>query len=298
MKALRTPEERFEGLEDYPFAANYFETEDGLRMHYVAEGPSDGPVVLLLHGEPSWSYLYRFMIPPLANAGFRVVVPDLIGFGKSDKPSEQSDYSYHAHLLWLRSLLDHLKLQDILLFCQDWGGLLGLRLVAEDPDRFSMVLASNTALPAGNVEMPKAFMDWREFSRKSPKFEISKVIEMGTLNPLSSEVINAYNAPFPDDSFKAGARIFPSLVPITEDDPESKNNQAAWASLMQWTKPFLTVFGTDDPITKGVDKFFQNLIPGAKGQKHAVITGGHFIQEEKGPELAEAIIDFYRVNQS
>lgn len=295
---VRTPEDRFETLPDYPFSSNYLEVEDGLRMHYVDEGPTDGPVVLLLHGEPSWSYLYRKMIPGLVEHGFRTIAPDLIGFGKSDKWVDQQAYSYQKHLDWLTSFIELLDLKDMTLFCQDWGGLTGLRLITSIGDRFARVVASNTALPTGNIPMPDSFMEWRAFSQHSPEFDIGKVLDMGTVQALSEEVIAAYNAPFPSEEYKAGARIFPTLVPIDEKDPEALNNQKAWEKLMQWQKPFLTIFGDEDRIMKGAEKVFQKLVPGAKNQKHQTLHAGHFIQEEKGAELAELIVKFYQDNST
>jgi len=293
MKALRTPEERFSNLPDFPFEANYLEVGDGLRMHYLDEGPRDGDVVLLLHGEPSWCYLYRHMIPPLVEAGFRTIAPDLIGFGKSDKPTEQDDYTYQAHLDWTNSLLDQLDLTGIRLFCQDWGGLIGLRLVGEQPERFSHVVASNTFLSNGLTEIPEVFLQWRAFSQSSPDFDIGRVIQMGTHSELTEGIMDAYRAPFPDESYKAGARVFPSLVPIEKDDPEAIKNRKAWEILSKWEKPFLTLFGAHDAIMKGADKPFQKLIPGAKDQPHAMLEAGHFIQEEQGGELAKRLVAWW-----
>lgn len=258
----------------------------------------DAPVALLLHGEPSWSYLYRKMIPSLSANGFRAVAPDLIGFGKSDKPTEQSSYTYQSHLDWLTEFINALDLKNILLFCQDWGGLTGLRLAIEMDDRFDMIVASNTTLPTGNIPMPESFMQWRVFSQHSDKFDIGRVIDNGTVQELSSEVIRAYNAPFPSEEYKAGARIFPMLVPVEADDPESVNNKAAWAKYAQWQKPFLTIFGEQDPIMRGADKVFHKIIPGAQGQEHTTLNAGHFIQEEKGEELAQLMVDFYQKNKS
>lgn len=291
-KIIRTPEEQFENLPDFNFRPNYLQISDDLRMHYLDEGDKNLPVILLLHGEPSWSYLYRKMIPKLVEAGFRAIAPDLIGFGKSDKFTEQSAYSYRNHLDWLQAFIDKLSLKNITLFCQDWGGLLGLRLVAAQPDNFVRVIASNTTLPTGQFEMPEAFMQWREFSRTSDKFDIGKIIDKGTVISLSPEVIAAYNAPFPTEEYKAGARIFPSLVPYLPEDPESLNNVKAWETLSAWKKPFLTIFGTEDTIMKGAEKLFKSIIPGCKGQSHQMLHAGHFIQEEKGEELAEAITAF------
>ncbi|MEP3388550.1 MAG: haloalkane dehalogenase [Reichenbachiella sp.] len=297
-KIVRTPDDRFSNLIDYPFDPHYLEVEEGLSMHYVEEGPKDGPIVLLLHGEPSWSYLYRRMIPGLVEHNFRVIAPDLIGFGKSDKWVDKQAYSYQNHLDWLTTFIEQLDLNEITLFCQDWGGLLGLRLITVLGDRFSRVVASNTALPTGNIPMPDSFMQWREFSQHSPDFDIGKVLDMGTVQPLAEEVIAAYNAPFPSEEYKAGARIFPMLVPIHEEYKEAKNNQQAWEKLMQWEKPFLTIFGDEDRIMKGAEAVFQKLIPGAKNQKHQIVHAGHFIQEEKGEELADLITEFYKANTS
>lgn len=295
MKAIiSTPESRFEHLPDYPFAGHYLEVEEGLRMHYLDEGASGNPIVLLLHGEPSWSFLYRKMIPTLVQNNFRVIAPDLIGFGKSDKWIDQDQYTYQRHLDWMKNFILQLELNDMVLFCQDWGGLLGLRMVAEMPERFARIVASNTALPTGQGKTPDAFLQWREFSRTSSSFDIGKVINSGTVAELSAEVIAAYNAPFPSEEYKAGARIFPTLVPIEESETEAINNKKAWQKLMQWEKPFLTIFGDSDPIMNGAEKIFQKLIPGTQGQEHKILHAGHFIQEEKGEALAELIVEFCR----
>lgn len=293
-KIVRTPEERFANLPDYDFSPNYMVVGEGVRMHYVDEGAEDAPVVLLLHGEPSWSYLYRKMIPILVKNGFRVIAPDFIGFGKSDKPTDMNKYSYQSHIDWTTYLVSELNLKDILLFCQDWGGLVGLRMLADMPDRFAKIVASNTMLPTGEHRMPDSFLQWREFSQSSPEFDIGGVINMGTVSDLSEEVLAAYNAPFPAEKYKAGARIFPALVPIEADDPEGINNRKAWKTLMQWHKPFLTIFGDMDMITKGGDAVFQKLVPGAKGQAHTMLKAGHFIQEDAGEELAELLVTFYQ----
>ncbi|NKI31792.1 haloalkane dehalogenase [Croceivirga thetidis] len=295
-KIIQTPEERFNNLEGYAFKPNYLEVESGIQMHYVEEGPADGPVVLLLHGEPSWSYLYRKMIPKLSGK-FRTIAPDLIGFGRSDKLIEKKEYSYQRHLDWLTAFIEKLDLKDILLFCQDWGGLLGLRLITQMENRFSMVVASNTGLPTGIVPMPESFMRWREYSQFSLGFDIGKVIDMGTITSLSESVLEAYNAPFPSEEYKAGARMFPTLVPVDADDPEAQKNGAAWGILKTWNKPFLTIFGDEDTIMLGAEKIFQKLVPGTHGQDHKMLNAGHFIQEEKGEELAELIIEFYLKNK-
>jgi len=294
---LRTPADRFNNLPDYNFLENYLEVEKGLRLHYVDEGDENNAVVLLLHGEPSWSYLYRKMIPILSENGFRVIAPDLIGFGKSDKFRTQSSYSYQKHLQWMTTFINQLQLNKIILFCQDWGGLIGLRIAMELPNQFIGIIASNTTLPVGNPPMPESFIKWREFSQKSPDFDIGKVLDMGTVQELSTEVIAAYNAPFPSEEYKAAARIFPMLVPAEEDDPQSLKNKVAWQKLSQWKKPFLTVFGDADPIMKGAEKAFIKLVPGAKDQNHQILPAGHFIQEEQGEALAEIIVEFYKSNQ-
>lgn len=290
---LTTPEDRFKNLPDYPFAPNYLSVAENLKMHYLDEGT--GPTVLLLHGEPSWSYLYRKMIPIIVKGGFRVIVPDLIGFGKSDKLEDRADYSYASHLQWLRSLLTQLALQDILLFCQDWGGLLGLRIAGEQPDLFSKIIAANTILPTGYGKPSAALMQWKDFSQKVPEFPVAGVINMGTTTELSPEVLAAYDAPFPDESYKEGARIFPNLIPLLKDDPEAIKNQKAWEILTQWQKPFLTLFSDSDPIMDGMEKIFLKSVPGTAGQAHTIIkNAGHFLQEDKGEEIAEHCVRFFK----
>ena len=297
MKIIRTPESRFENLPDYPFKPHYINVADDLRLHYLEEGPPNAPTILLLHGEPSWSFLYRKMIPILVDNGFHIIAPDLIGFGKSDKPTAPSDYTYQRHVHWIKQCIKQLDLHNIILFCQDWGGLLGLRIATEMKDRFSMIIASNTALPIGKIPLPQSFLTWRTFSQESPHFNIGKVIDKGTVVPLSKDVIAAYNAPFPTEEYKAGARIFPSLVPTKFDDHESAKNRNAWTILSSWKKPFLTLFGTEDHIMKGAEKIFQQIIPGTKGQPHALLHAVHFIQEEIGKELAQRLVEFYHQNQ-
>lgn len=301
MKVLRTPEERFDHLPDYPFQANYFETSDFeggmLRMHYVDEGPQEGEVVLMLHGEPSWSFLYRKMIPFFSAEGYRAVAPDLVGFGKSDKPSKKEDYTYQRHLDWLYTLIEHLDLRKITLVCQDWGGLLGLRLVARHPYRFARVVVANTMLPTGEQKVPKAFKAWQTFSQTVPVLPIGKIIKTATVTSLAKEVVGAYNAPFPKEAYKAGARVFPALVPVTPDNPEAAKNKDAWEELKKSSLPWLTAFSDKDDITRGGDKVFQKLIPGTKDQPHTTIEdAGHFLQEDKGEELAKVVLDFMKLN--
>ncbi len=299
MKVLRTPDERFENLPGYPFAPHYAEVPDGedgtLRIHYVDEGPRDAEPVLLMHGEPSWSYLYRTMIPVITNAGHRAIAPDLVGFGRSDKPAERDNYTYQRHVDWMQTWLNKTDLQDITLVCQDWGGLIGLRLVAANLERFARVVVANTGLPTGDHSITDAFLNWRTFSIETPDFDAGAIVAMSTQNKMTDEVIAAYNAPFPDDSYKAGARIFPSLVPIAPDDPASQANRQAWEVFSTFSKPFLTSFSDGDPITRGGDLIFQQKIPGAQGQPHTTIRGaGHFLQEDKGEEFAEVVVNFIK----
>lgn len=292
MKILRTPDNRFSNLLDYPFKPNYIQLGD-IRIHYVDEGESSAEVVLLIHGEPTWSYLYRKMVPIVSESGYRVIVPDLVGFGKSDKPINQEDYTYEKHVGWISSFIESLDLIDINLFCQDWGGLIGLRIVSEQGYRFNRIIASNTSLPTGDFKVPKAFFNWQKFSQDTPVFNASKIVKSSCVNKISNEVQKAYDAPFPDETYKAGARRFPMLVPTSPNDPSSQPNREAWEKLKNWHKPFLTAFSDSDPITKGGDILFQKLIPGCKGISHKTIVGaGHFLQEDKGPELAQLIVDF------
>ncbi len=292
MKALRTPGARFENLPDYPFEPRYANI-DRLHMHYVDEGPADGEPVLLLHGEPSWSYLYRHMIPPIADAGFRVIAPDLIGFGKSDKPTSKDDYSYAQHVNWMQEFIEELGLRRITLFCQDWGSLIGLRVAAENEHRFARIALGNGGLPTGDQQMPRAFNVWRAFARYSPWFPIGRIVQKGTITVLSKQVVAAYDAPFPSARYKAGARAFPTLVPTSPDDPARNANRAAWKVFRQWEKPFLTTFSNRDPITRGGERRWQEDVPGARNQDHVKIrNAGHFLQEDKGPELAQVLIDF------
>ncbi|ROT96243.1 alpha/beta fold hydrolase [Marinobacter sp. R17] len=294
MRILRTEEQRFAQLPDFPFAPHYLDVAPNLRMHYVDEGPHDGETVVMLHGEPSWSYLYRHMIPPVAVAGLRVLAPDLIGFGRSDKPAALDDYSYQTHMDWLLAWFDALKLNNVTLVCQDWGSLLGLRLAGEHPDRFSRIIVGNGMLPTGDGKVPAVFRLWKGFASFSPWFPISRIIQMGTGRSLSDAERAAYDAPFPSSRYKAGARAFPRLVPITPDDPASEANRAAWKSLSSWNKPFITCFSNGDPITRGGDRYMQRKIPGAQGQPHTTLRGGHFLQEDAPEDFARVIIDACR----
>ena len=297
MEALRTPDERFADLPGWKFEPKYLDVPDGeggsLRMHYIDEGPADATPVLLLHGEPSWSYLYRKMLPIIVGAGHRAVAPDLIGFGRSDKPAQKDDYTFQRHVDWMKSFVEQLGLTNVTLFAQDWGSLIGLRVVAEDPDRFARVIIGNGGLPTGDQTPGEAFLRWQKFSQESPAFDIGRIVQGGTATTLADEVVAAYDAPFPDDSYKAGARIFPSLVPTKPDDPAAPANRKAWETLQKWEKPFLTTFSDSDPVTKGGERLLQAMIPGTKGQPHTTIAGGgHFLQEDKGEDLARVIVDW------
>lgn len=300
MEILRTPDERFVGLLGYDFAPHYAEVPSGdgsstLRVHYLDEGPADArDTVLLMHGEPSWSYLYRTMIPVLVDAGLRCIAPDLVGFGRSDKPASRNDYTYQSHVDWMRALLfDVLDLRDLTLVCQDWGGLIGLRLVGEHADRFARVVAANTFLPTGDRHPGDAFMAWQKFSQETPVFPVGNIVNGGCQTDLSPEVIAAYDAPFPDESYKEGARQFPMLVPTSPDDPASPANRKAWDGLISFERPFLCAFSDRDPITGGADKPLREFVAGAQGQRHTTIEGGgHFLQEDCGPALARVVVNF------
>lgn len=297
MKVLRTPDERFKNLKGFPFEPKYAEVPDGeggrLRIHYVDEGPRNADPVLLMHGEPSWSFLYRKMIPIFLGAEYRAVAPDLIGFGRSDKPAHRSNYTYNRHVEWMKAWLEQVDLKRITLVCQDWGGLIGLRLLAAHPERFARAVMANTGLPTGDFPISEAFLQWRKFSVEVPEFSVGAIINMGTLSDLPEEILEVYNAPFPDETYKEGARIFPSLVPISTDDPAAPANRQAWEILSKFEKPFLTAFSDGDPITRGGEQIFQKRVPGAKGQPHTIIKGGgHFLQEDRGEEFARVVIDF------
>lgn len=286
MQILRTPDEAFVGLPDWPYEPHYVEVE-GLRIAAVDEGPRDAPTVLLMHGEPTWSYLYRHIIPLLKDR-FRVVAPDLVGFGRSDKPAAIADYSYERHVGWMLGWLRAMDLKGITLFCQDWGGLIGLRLVAAEPDRFAAVIAGNTGLPAGNGAT-EAFHQWVAYSQSVPEFPVSWIINSAALRLLQPAELAAYDAPYPDESYKAGARAFPPLVPVTPDHASVAENQAAWSVLERFEKPFVTAFSDSDPITKGGERVFQKRIPGAQGREHPTLPGGHFLQEDAPREIADLI---------
>ena len=293
---VRTPDERFENLPGFPYEPRYLEIQ-GLRIHYVDEGPRDALPVLLLHGEPTWSYLYRKMIPGITAAGYRAVAPDLVGFGRSDKLVRREDYSYQLQVDVMAELVRRLDLRRATLFGQDWGGLVGLRVVAGMPERFAAVVAANTGLPApeAGARPPLPFRLWRFFSRWSPVFPVGRIVQAGSETDLPAEVRAAYDAPFPTRRHQAGARAMPSLVPITPDDPAVPANRRAWEVLRRFEKPFLTAFSDGDPITRGLEGAFQSEIPGARGQPHVTIrNAGHFLQEDKGEELAALLVDLLR----
>ncbi len=300
MPVLRTPQDRFDDLPGFPYPSRQAEVGDldgdPLRMSYVEDGPADGPVVLLLHGEPSWSFLYRKVIPVLADAGLRVIAPDLIGFGRSDKPTERADHRYARHVEWVRALVcDALDLHEVTLVGQDWGGLIGLRLVAENPERFAGVVAANTGLPTGDVDMPQVWWQFRRAVESAPELDIGRLVQGGCRTTLASEVRAAYDAPFPDESYKAGPRAMPTLVPTRPDDPASEANRAAWQALSTSELPFLVAFSDSDPITGAMAPILARSMPGAAGRDHPVIAGaGHFLQEDAGERLGAVVADFVR----
>jgi len=293
MIVLRTPDERFDNLQDFAFAPHYATVRDAdgteLRLHFVDEGPRDAPPVLLMHGEPSWCYLYRHIITDLLARGHRVVAPDLIGFGRSDKPSLRTDYTYERHVAWMSAWLETLDLRHITLFCQDWGGLIGLRLVAAYPQRFASVVVANTGLPVGSAVSP-AFGMWLEYSQNVPVLEIGALLSRGSARELTAAEIAAYDAPFPDETYKEGARQFPTLVPITAAHGSVPENKAAWRVLEAFDKPFITAFSDGDPVTAGGHAVFQARVKGAQGRAHRTLAGGHFLQEDSPREIA-ALLD-------
>lgn len=297
MHTLRTPDDRFTNIPDFPFEPHHVDVDAGdgsgpVRMAYIDEGPRDGRVVLMLHGEPSWSFLYRKLIPPIVAAGHRAIAPDLVGFGRSDKPTSTDDYTYARHVAWMSSFLDAVDLTDITLVCQDWGGLIGLRIVAHQPDRFAGVVAANTFLPDGSGTPSEAFVNWQQFSQTVEEFPTGFILQGATNTELSDAEVAAYDAPFPDQSYVAGARIFPALVPTSPDDPGGVDNAEAWKSLERFERPFVTAFSDGDPVTGGNDVPLQRRIAGAQDQPHTTLAGGHhFLQEDVGPELAQVVID-------
>ncbi len=298
MDALRTPDDRFRDLPDFDYEPRYADVPDPdggtLRMAYVESGPAEGPVVLLLHGEPSWSFLYRRVMRVLADAGLRAVVPDLVGFGRSDKPTRPSDHSYARHVEWVRALaFDVLDLHGVTLVGQDWGGLIGLRLVAENPGRFAAVVAANTGLPTGDHSMPDIWWQFRGAVEKADTLDVGRLVQSGCAHPMSDRVRAAYDAPFPDETFKAGPRVMPLLVPTATDDPATDANRVAWRTLTETELPFLVAFSDSDPITRDMGPVLQRAMPGARGLDHPVIEGaGHFLQEDAGDRLGAVVADF------
>ncbi|MDN4159748.1 haloalkane dehalogenase [Nocardioides abyssi] len=303
METYRTPDERFADLPDVAWEPAYAEVPDPdgpegatLRMAYVDAGPADAPVVLLLHGEPTWSFLYRHVVAELVAAGLRAVVPDLVGFGRSDKPTRPEDHSFARHVAWVRALaLDHLGLTDVTLVGQDWGGLIGLRLVAEHPDRFARVVAANTGLPTGDVDMPEVWWAFRHAVERAEVLDVGRLVASGCVRGLDDAVRAAYDAPFPDEAAKVGPRVMPTLVPTRPDDPATEANRAAWEVLRRWDRPFLVAFSDSDPITGAMAPVLRETVPGAAGLDHPVLErAGHFLQEDAGRELGRVVAGFVR----
>ncbi|MFI8849251.1 haloalkane dehalogenase [Streptomyces sp. NPDC053499] len=297
MQILRTPDDRFADLPDFSYEPRYAEMSDDeggtLRMAWVEEGPADAAPILMLHGEPSWSFLYRRMIPVLA-AGHRVICPDLVGFGRSDKPASVDDHTYARHIEWVRALVfDQLGLTGVTLVGQDWGGLIGLRLAAEHPERFAGLVVANTGLPSGDVPMPDVWWKFRRAIQTQPTIDVGRFVQSGCRRPLSDAERACYDAPFPDDSYCAGPRAMPGLVPTSPDDPETAANRSAWTTLCDSPTPMLVAFSDSDPVTAGMAPLFRNEMRGAQGHDHPVIRdAGHFLQEDAGPELARHIAEF------
>lgn len=298
MELLRTPDERFADLPDFPFAPHYVHVPDGdggtLRVHHLDEGPRDGRTVLFLHGNPSWSFLWRKVIPPFVAAGYRCVAPDLVGLGRSDKPTRFEDYTVARHVAWMRSaLFDALALPSVDLVAQDWGGIIGLRLVAELPDRFRTLSLANTGMPVGQGPFSKFLQEWPAMAKAMPEFPVGSLVRMGCADGLTDDVAAAYDAPFPDEAYKAAARSFPELIPLSPDNPAVPGQLAAWKVLETFERPVLCAFSDKDPANRGGDRMLRERIPGAQGQPHTVIAGGgHFLQEDRGEELALAVLEF------
>lgn len=300
MQTLRTPDERFADLPGFPYTSSYCEVSDDdggtLRIAWVEDGPHQADPILMLHGEPSWSFLYRKMLPILATAGHRVICPDLVGFGRSDKPTKREDHTYARHVEWMRALaFDVLDLRRVTLVGQDWGGLIGLRLAAEHPERFSRIVVANTGLPTGDIPMPDIWWRFRETIQRQPSLDIGWFVQSGCRRQMSNAVRAAYDAPFPDETYCAGPRAMPGLVPTAPDDPAAPANRSAWATLSESPTPMLVAFSDGDPITGAMAPIFQRQMQGAQGIDHPVITGaGHFLQEDAGEELADYIVEFLR----
>ena len=292
MKTLRTPDERFANLSGFPYQPHYVEVPGGLRMHYVDEGTGD--VILCIHGEPSWCYLYRKMIPTLSKHG-RVIAVDLVGFGRSDKPAGKESYTYSLHHDSLVAFIKQLDLQRITLVCQDWGGLLGLPIATEMPERFARLVIMNTGLPISGKPLSPAFMAWKAYATHSDDLKVGQVVQNATVTDLPSEVVAAYDAPYPDKTYKGGALQFPNLVPVSEDAEALPHMRRAAEALKSWTRPALVMFSDKDPVTAGGEKFFRALIPSAKDEPEITIhDAGHFLQEDKGEEIAGHIVEFIK----
>jgi haloalkane dehalogenase len=291
MRVLRTPQERFIDLPDFDYQPHYATVDDGLRMAYVEVGPARGEPILLLHGEPTWSFLYRTVMPILAEAGLRVVVPDLIGFGRSDKPADVADHSYARHVQWVRSFaFEALDLRDVTIVGHDWGGLIGLRVATENADRTARIVATNTGLPTGDQQMPDVWLRFRDAVRTAPVLDVARLVRSGCRTALPPEVLACYDAPFPDESYKAAPRAMPGLVPTAPDDPASAANRAAWQRLSTWDKPFLVAFSDSDPITAAMAPVLHQVVPNAESV--TITAGGHFLQEDAGAQLGAAIATF------
>jgi haloalkane dehalogenase len=316
MDVARTPDKRFVGLPDYPFDPNYVEVGSGLRLHYVDAGPTGGPPVVLLHGQPTWSYLYRTVIPELTALGYRAIAPDLIGFGRSDKPRQRTAYTVRSHTQWLMDFLDALDLTGITLVVQDWGGPVGLGALAARPERFAAVVAANTVLHTadaslagaltwachtmgdGRVVVEPALLDYQRMTQELADFRPSLFVQGATQLEVRPDVLDAYDAPFPDESYCAGARQFPVLMGLTPGSECARQNRRTLAALRTFDAPFLTAFSDGDPATRGWDAVLQAAVPGAADQAHTVIAGaGHFLQEDNGPELGRAITAFLAANR-
>lgn len=289
MVLLRTPDDRFRDLPGFPFAPRYLQV-GGARVHYVDEGA--GQAVLMLHGEPSWSYLYRKMIPPIA-ARHRALAMDFIGFGRSDKLPQIADYTYQMHVDTLDSFVRQLEMRDLTLVMQDWGGLIGMRWAAEHPERVARMVLMNTFLPTGDTSLGEGFLNWQRFATTVPELPIGRILQGATVTELSPEILAAYEAPFPDESFKAGARAWPALVPTRPDQEGAAENRRAWEALSRWTRPVLVAFSDSDPVTRGADRLLRERIPAAGNEPEITIAGGgHFLQEDRGEEIARHILEF------
>ncbi len=291
MRVLKTHESRFNELKDYPFQSHYVDVNK-IRLHYLDEGPCEARPVLLLHGVPAWSYLYRHIIRRISDAGLRVIVPDLIGFGKSDKLYYRKDHTYESHIRWITNFIELLDLKNIILFGHDWGSLIGLRIAARYPELFSGIIISNGMLPTGEQAFHITFKIWKLIARYSPFLPVDLIIKSGVTRKMDKQEKRAYRAPFPSSKFKAGIRALPGLVPGSPDDTEAKANRTAWESLGKWDKHFLTLFSISDPITRGGDEYLQKRIPGACGQNHKRLEAQHFIPEDRSTELADNILKF------